>query len=376
MVMISSATFVVLCCAYSRVGCGQTVYVAALEKTMEQIHVEHAQSLDAFAGDAAPFEKTRLYLEDCLRTQTGSPSGRQDEKKVAPLTMIVGVVVVLLLVWMTVSTRNRWQWEDYLAQLKAEPGIIVVSTDTEDGKYVIRGLRDPLAADPIALLRATPIPPEQVVGQWEPYQSLAPSFVLARAKALLMPPTEVTLRFADGVLFAAGVASAQWIADTRKLAGAIPGATKLNDQELIDADARARALKLKELQAAKAAIEQMAVYFTLASSDLAAEQDQVLTQLTTSLRTLFVAARFVGYEVQVDVVGHTDGTGIPQKNVVFSQQRAARIIAELARRGLPAEQRAVLQPRASGPRREEKAEQDLEANRSVTFEVRVDDRQK
>ncbi len=346
------------------------------QEAIEQIHVEHAQSLDAFAGDAAPFEKTRLYLEDCLRTQTGSPSGQHDAKKVAPLTMIGGVVVVLLLVWMGVSTRNRWRWEAYLDRLRAEPGIIVVSTDTEDGKYVIRGLRDPLALDPIVLLRATPIPPEQVVGQWEPYQSLAPSFVLARAKALLRPPTEVTLRFADGVLFAAGIAPAQWIADTRKLAGAIPGVTTLNDQELIDADARARALKLKELQAAKATIEQVTLYFTLASSELVAEQDQMLTQLTTSFQTLFAAARFVGYEVQVDVVGHTDGTGIPRKNVVLSQQRAARIIVELARRGLPAEQRAVLQSRAGGLRREESAEQDLEANRSVTFEVRVDDRQK
>ncbi|NOT54629.1 MAG: OmpA family protein, partial [Deltaproteobacteria bacterium] len=145
------------------------------QEAIEQIHVEHAQSLDAFAGDAAPFEKTRLYLEDCLRTQTGSPSGQQDAKKVAPLTMIGGVVGVLLLVWIGVSTWNRWRWEAYLAQLKAEPGIIVVSADAEDGKYVIRGLRDPLAADPIALLQATPIPPEQVVGQWEPYLSLAPS---------------------------------------------------------------------------------------------------------------------------------------------------------------------------------------------------------
>jgi OOP family OmpA-OmpF porin len=345
------------------------------QETIEQIHVEHAQSLDAFAGDAAPFEKTRLYLEDCLRTQTGSSSGQPEEKKIAPLTIIVGVVAVLLLVWMGVSTRNRWRWEAYLDRLRAEPGIIVVSTDTEGRKYIIRGLRDPLAADPTSFLRANSIPLEQVVGQWEPYQSLAPSFVLARAQALLMPPTGVTLRFADGVLSAAGMAPAQWIADTRKLAGAIPGVTKLNDRELLDADAHARALKLKELQAAKAAIEQAVLNFTLASPDLVAEQDQVLTQLTTSFQTLFAAARFVGYEVQVDVVGHTDGTGIAQKNAVLSQQWAARVIAELGGRGLPAERVAVLQPRAGGPLRAENAEQDLVANRSVTFEVRVADRQ-
>ena len=36
MVMISSATFVVLCRAYSRVGCGPTVHVVALEKKLEE----------------------------------------------------------------------------------------------------------------------------------------------------------------------------------------------------------------------------------------------------------------------------------------------------------------------------------------------------
>jgi hypothetical protein len=65
----------------------------------------------------------------------------------------------------------------------------------------------------------------------------------------------VILQFANGVLSAAGAAPAQWIIDTRKLARAFLGVTELNEWELLDADAQTRALKLKELQAAKVAIE-------------------------------------------------------------------------------------------------------------------------
>jgi outer membrane protein OmpA-like peptidoglycan-associated protein len=109
------------------------------------------------------------------------------------------------------------------------------------------------------------------------------------------------------------------------------------------------------------------LYFTLASSDLVAEQDQVLTQLTTSFQTLFAAAQFIGYEVQVGVVGHTDGTGIAKKNGALGQLRAEQIMVELGGKGLTAEQVAVLQPRADEPLREESADQDLAASRSVTF---------
>ena len=345
------------------------------QETIEQIHLAHAQALDEFDGDATPLEQTRPYLEDCLRSQTSFPPGRQKEKKISPLLSVVGVVAALLLVWMTLSVRNRWRWEAYLDRLKAEPGLVVVSTGKEDGKYIIRGLRDPLAADPIAVLRETPISPEQVVAQWEPYQSLTPAFVLVRAKSLLVPPPGVILQFANGVLSASGAAPTQWIVDARKLARAIPGVTELNERELLDADAHARALKLKELQTAKAAVEQAVVYFPVSSHALLAKQDQMLTQLATSFQTLFAAAQFVGHEVWVDVVGHTDGTGIEKKNVMLRQQRAGRVISELGERGLLAAQVTLLQPRAGGLLHAESTEQDLAANRCVTFEVRMADRQ-
>ena len=45
--------------------------------------------------------------------------------------------------------------ERYLQALRSEPGIVVVSADRRGGKYVLTGLRDPLARDPASLLPAT-----------------------------------------------------------------------------------------------------------------------------------------------------------------------------------------------------------------------------
>jgi outer membrane protein OmpA-like peptidoglycan-associated protein len=151
---------------------------------------------------------------------------------------------------------------------------------------------------------------------------------------------------------------------------------ELNEQELLDADAQARAVKLKELQVAQAAIEQVALHFPVDSIDIGRGQEEVLARLVATIQTLFTAARFVGYDVQVDAIGRADRTGIAKKNAMLRQQRAERVVAELATRGLLAEQIAIFRSRAAEPLHGEDTSQDLAADRSVTFEVRVADRQK
>jgi outer membrane protein OmpA-like peptidoglycan-associated protein len=287
-----------------------------------------------------------------------------------------GVLTTVMLVWLTLTLLERWRWEAYLVRLKAEPGIVVVSTDKAGGKHIVRGLRDPLAADPVALLQQTPIPPHQVIGQWEPYQSLAPTFILARAHAFLAPPEGVTLHFADGILSAVGVAPAQWISEARKLARAIAGVTKLNEEGLLDADAQAHALKVKELQAAKESIERHVLYFVLNSTDFVTPQDQVLASLVATFQTLVAATHFVGYEVQVDVVGYTDRTGLVEKNRVLGQQRAERVVAALVAQGLTTGPGIVVRARGGNLPPEQGTDENLAADRRVTFVVTVTDSQK
>ena len=106
---------------------------------------------------------------------------------------------------------------------RAEPGIVVVSAERRGGRYVVSGLRDPLARDPSSLVAR---PGSRRVGRqrhWQLYQALDPALVLARARQLLRAPEGVTLRFADGVLTAGGSGSARWIVDSQRLARRRPG---------------------------------------------------------------------------------------------------------------------------------------------------------
>jgi hypothetical protein len=102
-------------------------------------------------------------------------------------------------------------WENYQARLRAQPGIAIAETGKRDGKWLVTGLRDPLAVDPQLVLRESSVDPARVVSQWEPYQSLHPELVLKRLQDTLAPPATVSLAVEGDRIVAVGSAPSAWI---------------------------------------------------------------------------------------------------------------------------------------------------------------------
>jgi len=73
------------------------------------------------------------------------------------------------------------RWNRGLDALRAEPGIVVVDASRGWGGWHISGLRDPVAREPRAVLAAAGITPGALDEKWEPYLSLNPELVAARA---------------------------------------------------------------------------------------------------------------------------------------------------------------------------------------------------
>jgi OOP family OmpA-OmpF porin len=188
-----------------------------LQEALEAIQRRHGPELRAFNGDATPFQRSRFLLESCLLTQYRRPNTRAHWRMV-----VVAVAIFALLgAWLLSNVRERRQWGEYLTQLDAEPGIVVVSSGRRNGRFFVVGLRDPLARDPDAMLE--PNLRSQSNSRWEPYDAVVPAFVVARAARVLRPPAGVTLEFQDGALVVRGVAPERWIVDSERLALALPG---------------------------------------------------------------------------------------------------------------------------------------------------------
>jgi OOP family OmpA-OmpF porin len=259
------------------------------------------------------------------------------------------------------------QWQSYLARLRTEPGIVITHAEARDGKFILSGLRDPLAIDPLALLGEAGIDPARVTAHFEPYQGLDPQFVLKRLQATLKPPPGVTLAVDGNRIVAQGSASAPWIARARAAGRLLPeGAPVLDLSALRDISEGALG-KLRD------AIQAHSVLFDSGKSLPAAGQDSVLDQLAGELNELATMSSNLNVITRVTLTGHSDDVGQGTSNLSLSVARAEAVRALLKKRGVDPD---LLQVRGAGPLEPLDADTSVaarSANRRVSFSVGVEE---
>jgi outer membrane protein OmpA-like peptidoglycan-associated protein len=285
------------------------------QNALEAVHRQLGAELKAFQGDSAPFERARSILEPCLVTQFRPP----DRPRAYPRWSFAAALLLLAVwVWISWGVRERQRWNAYLDGLRAEPGIVVLSSDRRDGKFIVTGLRDPLARDPASLIASSGLAPSSIESHWEPYQGLHPAFVTARATDLLRPPPGVALAYQDGLLTADGPAPERWILDSERLAPAIAGVRRFEYAGI------APDVQLKQK------IEAMTLLFPKGRSHLAPGQVPALGTISRSFTELNETLRFRGRRARVRIVGHTDSDGSAELNGPLSQARANEVLALLS----------------------------------------------
>ncbi len=178
---------------------------ATLKEAIEDLHVCHGEELNNFQGQAFAVNQEVLQSEYGINKPAAAAIPRLKwpySRQVVGLAVSLGLA---LLLWRgLIQVQHQHAWQTYVNQLRSTAGLVVVYTNEQNGTYMISGLRDPLAQDPQTLLTNSGLDPAQIISNWEPYQSLQPSFVLKRAQALLQPPPGVTLSLKDGILYTQG----------------------------------------------------------------------------------------------------------------------------------------------------------------------------
>ena len=168
-----------------------------MHQVTERVHHQFRDALVAFEGDPETLDEAQPVLENALLTQYEAPSTRPSPT----LWIILTVVLAVLGWWSYQSWTAQKQWSAYLSQLDAAPGLVITETGTDDGRWRVEGLRDPLAPDPDSILRTTALRPADVTSTWRPYQALDPEILLRRARTRV--EDEVVL-FREGTLLQNG----------------------------------------------------------------------------------------------------------------------------------------------------------------------------
>ncbi|MBK9980762.1 MAG: hypothetical protein IPP20_23115 [Gemmatimonadetes bacterium] len=294
-----------------------------MQQALEEVHLAHADEIERFGATGVPFAIRDGILERCLVSQA-SESSRSGQWR----TVLLGVAVLAAVGWCAVPrVMEQRRFDGYLDQLRREPGVVVGSAGRADGRFVLTGLRDPLARDPIALAAAAGIDSARLSAKWEPYIALRPEFVVRRAQALLHPSPRTTLRLAGDTLVPGGVASAAWRAEAQRLALAVPGVGALRLTELSDSAEVA-------LRATADSIETITFDYPRGGTTPVIAQAERIDSLATRLRRFLDDAARGERSARIELIGLADSVGTEEANVALRRARADRMRSALQARGV------------------------------------------
>ncbi|MGR4871486.1 OmpA family protein [Variovorax sp. LARHSF232] len=329
-----------------------------LVETLAGIHDEWRGALDEFEGDSAPFEAVGQRLSPCLMSQSA-----EQHKKMSPLLWAIPLALLLALGWwIGQRVMERQRVDAYVAALQEQPGIVVMAAERRGGKWLVSGLRDPLAMPPEALLGKTQLDPARIVGRWEPYQALHPVIVQRRLVASLNPPATVSLAQDASSIRVSGSASQQWIDKARAFTLTLPAGAPTVDLSALKDVQDPNYLRLRD------SIQAQLIHFEH-NVPRPAGQDGKLDAVAKDMRELVQLARELGFPVTVTIVGHADATGRDTTNLALSVGRAEVVRSMLRARGVDPTLLAVRGAGPLEPLRPGASEDELSMNRRVSFVV-------
>lgn len=335
---------------------------AKLNETLGQIHDQWHAPLEAFSGDTAPFEDVESRLRPCLLSQTADA-----HRKVSPFMWLIPLALLAVLGWWGGQRLvERSRVNAYVSALQDQPGIVVTGFERRDGKWLVSGLRDPLAVLPETLM-PDKLDPSHVAGRWEPYQALHPAMVLKRLQATLDPPETIGMVQEAGSIRVTGSASQRWLDKARAYLLSMPaGAPKVDISAVKD-------VQDPDYVRLRDAIQAQLIHFDFSVPRPAAGQEAKIETLAAQMRDLVQVGRDHGFPVKVTIVGHADATGKDMSNLALSVGRAEVVRSMMRARGVDP---TVLFVRGAGPLEPLSpgaSEDELSMNRRVSFAVSTGD---
>ncbi len=304
-----------------------------LREILEGIEGAHGELLRGFPGERDAEAAVGPALRKAIDLRGGGAGAptKSAAGRIKPVAVIAALLVLALL-WLVGSAILENLRERRLAEAFADvPGLIIGTLQSDDGKIVVRGFRDPLAAEPVRLVESAGLDMSRVQLELVPILSLDPEIVLQRARSILRPPTGVSIELIDDIVQISGEADAAWIEQAQQGARSIPG---LEQAKL---DLRARNVAPPEpvaetdgaLDRLVAELDGTTVRFAGGTRFLAEDESRI-DDIAARLATFVKTASDEGQEFRVRVDGYTDSQGPADLNASLRQQRASALASRLS----------------------------------------------
>lgn len=330
-------------------------------ETLEQIHLIHSEALQAYEGDNKQLATTSHQLEHCLLSQ----SEGKHERHTSPLTWLLILIALLFLgYWLYGVYDKRALWNTALERLYQEPGLAIMSTDQEQGQYIVRGLRDELARDPVQVIGPETAQALDIQWRFQPYIALAPELIRLRAEQVLQLPRNVRMDIEDSRIILSGEAPQQWINTAKDRAPLIPGILGVDTQSMLAEERHELAFKEQ-----KRYLETAVLLFGYGESSLSNQQADRIPELASTIQQLQETAAAMEGLLTITVIGHSDSHGSVQSQNKISLERAESVKQAFVKEGLSASLFSTLGMGARELITETQNKDNEELNRRVTLRV-------
>ena len=318
---------------------------------MDTLETLHAQYGDQFRQPPEQLEGhpgIAALLQETLKEEVAEASEASAKTKQWVFWGGVGMLLMLLLVWGAWGAYQFNRLEQQVAsRFEAEPGYLLTTHETRDGKLLLVGLRDPLAASPESLLQSISVDAEDVSLAFRPYQSLEEEIIIRRLRSALGDDPNLVLQISGTSLQVRGTLTEAQFAMLEELSGTHPVIRSVDlsqvrraGQDAADAGATAEAkanaaldLQHQQLNALLSRIDGQTIIFTqqLEISPVARKQLDVLADNLLELHGLAAALQ---QDLNLTLEGFADGSGSPARNRELSMGRARKVQSELSNRGI------------------------------------------
>lgn len=216
--------------------------------------------------------------------------------------------------------------ERFRNMLEATPGLHITEIKREGNTLLVRGLRDPLAVSVAEVAARADMPATSLQVAMQPYQSLDPAIIEARARQLFGGAENVEFRVSGNTLVVSGEASPAWQRELQARFGQLGGVVSLDIRGVT------RDVDTTLTQRAEALSGRSFVF--LRDTVLAPGQDEVLRTYAGELSDLAMASDAAGRAIEVIVIGATDALGTIESNRQLARRRAEAVASSLAAAGL------------------------------------------
>ncbi len=311
-----------------------------LTAILERIHFRYGEAIREYKGDTSTIPDVDVELERCLQFEAREESAKA--RRGPSLFMIM--VLLLLAAVASFFVIRGWlysqQQQELGAALEATPGIHVTELSRDGKEFLVRGLRDPLAVSVVDVAESIDIPADRINVSTQPFQSLQPEMIAARAAQMFGQPDAARFSVAGTNLVVEGDAPWSWQRTLRARLGSLAGVESLDTSGLTALDRQQFAARVEGMKQRK--------FYFQTGVEFLQDNHVALGEYAAELSELQKDAARFDYSLLVSVRGSADASGDGATNAELAGQRANTAAGVLVTSGVAT--KIVSEPEiANGP---------------------------